>query len=133
MADQAAGDLPAPTFDPKSSSDYIQFPCLPPGGSLNRWSTKITRGHDYPGAQVSRSAMASNPTTLTRLGHVIRSRCAKPGYDEECAPGRRCDSLVGRQSMQVSISQSIELIRLLTERTALIVSKTPRNPCMRLT
>ncbi|PTD11124.1 Dihydroxy-acid dehydratase [Fusarium culmorum] len=44
MADQV-------THDPKQSSDYIPFPCLPPGGALNRWSTKITREHDYPGAQ----------------------------------------------------------------------------------
>lgn len=42
----------APTaHDPKSSEDYIQFPCIPPGGDLNRWSTTITRGHDFPGAQ----------------------------------------------------------------------------------
>lgn len=43
---------PAPTRDPKAPEDYIQFPCLPPGGPLNRWSAKITREHDYPGAQV---------------------------------------------------------------------------------
>ncbi|KPM36398.1 putative dihydroxy-acid dehydratase, mitochondrial [Neonectria ditissima] len=42
---------PVPTTDPKAPKDYIQFPCLPPGGALNRWSAKITRGHDYPGAQ----------------------------------------------------------------------------------
>ncbi|KAM3537960.1 hypothetical protein ARSEF1564_009123 [Beauveria bassiana] len=27
------------------------FDCLPPGGALNRWSTGITREHDFPGAQ----------------------------------------------------------------------------------
>ncbi|KAI1378473.1 dihydroxy-acid dehydratase [Hypoxylon crocopeplum] len=37
--------------DPKSDPQYIQFKCLPPGGSLNRWSHAITREHDYPGAQ----------------------------------------------------------------------------------
>lgn len=54
MADkQATTDVsPVPTHDPKQSSDYIPFPCLPPGGPLNRWSTKVTREHDYPGAQV---------------------------------------------------------------------------------
>ncbi|KAM6525069.1 hypothetical protein FALCPG4_010630 [Fusarium falciforme] len=53
MADkQATTDVsPVPTHDPKQSSDYIPFPCLPPGGPLNRWSTKVTREHDYPGAQ----------------------------------------------------------------------------------
>lgn len=41
-----------PTHDPKSSSDYIQFECLPPGGALNRWSARLTKDHDFPGAQV---------------------------------------------------------------------------------
>ncbi|KAG5665832.1 hypothetical protein KAF25_009957 [Fusarium avenaceum] len=49
MADKQASNVPV--HDPKQSSDYIPFPCLPPGGPLNRWSTKITREHDYPGAQ----------------------------------------------------------------------------------
>ncbi|EEU39469.1 uncharacterized protein NECHADRAFT_43706 [Fusarium vanettenii 77-13-4] len=52
MADKKATDVsPVPTHDPKQSTDYIPFPCLPPGGPLNRWSTKVTREHDYPGAQ----------------------------------------------------------------------------------
>ncbi|KAK3186035.1 hypothetical protein K4F52_005259 [Lecanicillium sp. MT-2017a] len=37
--------------DPKASDDFIQFKCLPPGGPLNRWSTTLTREHDFPGAQ----------------------------------------------------------------------------------
>ncbi|KAM0200839.1 hypothetical protein ACHAPQ_005629 [Fusarium lateritium] len=49
MADKQASNVPA--HDPKQSSEYIPFPCLPPGGPLNRWSAKITREHDYPGAQ----------------------------------------------------------------------------------
>jgi dihydroxy-acid dehydratase len=32
--------------------DYIQFEHLPSGGPLNRWSQVLTRGHDFPGAQV---------------------------------------------------------------------------------
>ena len=51
MASQDSNPV-APGPDPKSSSDYIQFKCTPPGGDLNRWSTVLTRGHDYPGAQV---------------------------------------------------------------------------------
>ncbi|TVY20132.1 putative mitochondrial dihydroxy-acid dehydratase [Lachnellula arida] len=38
---------------------YLDFPCLEPGTiaadgkqALNRWSTTITRGHDFPGAQI---------------------------------------------------------------------------------
>ena len=49
----ADNQVPVPTeHDPKSSADYIQFKCLPPGGDLNRWSTNLTHGHDFPGAQV---------------------------------------------------------------------------------
>ncbi|KAK0646831.1 hypothetical protein B0T16DRAFT_290286, partial [Cercophora newfieldiana] len=33
--------------------DYIQWKVLPAGGPLNRWSHAVTRGHDFPGAQVS--------------------------------------------------------------------------------
>ncbi|KIE01631.1 dihydroxy-acid dehydratase, partial [Metarhizium majus ARSEF 297] len=53
MAD-AGGESNIPAIaghDPKSSADYIQFKCLPPGGPLNRWSTTLTREHDFPGAQ----------------------------------------------------------------------------------
>lgn len=42
----------APVHDPKASDDFIRFNCLPPGGKLNRWSTNLTREHDFPGAQV---------------------------------------------------------------------------------
>ncbi|KAK8922239.1 putative dihydroxy-acid dehydratase, mitochondrial [Metarhizium anisopliae] len=53
MAD-TGGESNIPTIpghDPKSSADYIQFKCLPPGGPLNRWSSTLTREHDFPGAQ----------------------------------------------------------------------------------
>lgn len=51
MADKS-NSTAVPGDDPKSSSDYVQFKCLPPGGPLNRWSTTLTREHDFPGAQV---------------------------------------------------------------------------------
>ncbi|KAK4215406.1 dihydroxy-acid and 6-phosphogluconate dehydratase [Rhypophila decipiens] len=41
---------PEPRNEPKDG-DYIQWQALPPGGPLNRWSQKLTRGHDSPGAQ----------------------------------------------------------------------------------
>ncbi|KAK5994404.1 Dihydroxy-acid dehydratase [Cladobotryum mycophilum] len=50
MADQDSASA-APSHDPKSSEDYLQFNCLPPGGPLNRWSATLTREHDFPGAQ----------------------------------------------------------------------------------
>ncbi|OAA40970.1 dihydroxy-acid dehydratase [Metarhizium rileyi] len=53
MADTGGeSNIPAiPGHDAKSSPDYVQFNCLPPGGPLNRWSTTLTRNHDFPGAQ----------------------------------------------------------------------------------
>lgn len=46
--DQGTGPV-----DPKADPQYIQFKCLPPGETLNRWSHMITREHDFPGAQVN--------------------------------------------------------------------------------
>ncbi|KAH7041596.1 dihydroxy-acid dehydratase [Microdochium trichocladiopsis] len=38
--------------DPKSDPQYIQFKALPAdSGKLNRWSSEVTRGHEFPGAQ----------------------------------------------------------------------------------
>ncbi|KAG5980765.1 hypothetical protein E4U55_003690 [Claviceps digitariae] len=51
MTDPEPGPAPQPAHDAKSSPEYIQFKSLPPGGALNRWSTVLTRGHDFPGAQ----------------------------------------------------------------------------------
>ncbi|WZH43373.1 dihydroxy-acid/6-phosphogluconate dehydratase [Fusarium acuminatum] len=66
MADKQASNVPV--HDPKQSSEYIPFPCLPPGGPLNRWSTKITREHDYPGAQ-----------TVLDLGQIVKNSIEKEG------------------------------------------------------
>ncbi|GAO17071.1 hypothetical protein UVI_02003430 [Ustilaginoidea virens] len=49
--DASTATVPVPGPDAKSSPDYIQFDCLPPGGPLNRWSAVLTREHDFPGAQ----------------------------------------------------------------------------------
>lgn len=60
-------NLSVPTMDPSqpavsntlSEAKYIDFPCLPPDAkhedgtpALNRYSATMTRGHDFPGAQV---------------------------------------------------------------------------------
>jgi dihydroxy-acid dehydratase len=57
MASQQASSTAEPGPDPKASPDYLQFPCLPPGGPLNRWSRRITKDHDFPGAQVRRTCL----------------------------------------------------------------------------
>ncbi|KAL1867818.1 hypothetical protein VTK73DRAFT_3992 [Phialemonium thermophilum] len=58
MSSQETGDGPTPQGHGDSATrnelrpgDYIQWNVLPPGGPLNRWSSTITRGHDFPGAQ----------------------------------------------------------------------------------
>ena len=48
MSETPAGQ---PGADPKASEDFIQFKCLPPGAALNRWSSTLTREHDFPGPQ----------------------------------------------------------------------------------
>ncbi|CAH0015788.1 unnamed protein product [Clonostachys rhizophaga] len=67
----SGNDLPPTEPDPKSSSDYIQFKCMPPGGPLNRWSTTLTRGHDYPGAQAMLYACGvPDPTVMKNAPQV---------------------------------------------------------------
>lgn len=93
MADQATTTAPGP--DPKASSDYIQFKALPPGGPLNRWSANITRGHDFPGAQVSLSSRKTSPVnasawTRKRCQACSSSTppCEEPTGGPEVGPGR---------------------------------------------
>ena len=58
--------------EPKGSQEekYIEFPCLPADATrdgkpaLNRHSQHITKGHDFPGAQVRQSP---------RIMHIIFS------------------------------------------------------------
>ena len=69
---QQDGSVVSTAEDPKSSSDYIQFKCTPPGGDLNRWSTVLTRGHDYPGAQVGHLSSLLPPLSN---GASFVSRC----------------------------------------------------------
>jgi len=53
MSDALESELGVGVLDPKSDPQYIQFQTLPAeSGKLNRWSNAITRGHDFPGAQV---------------------------------------------------------------------------------
>ena len=94
----------APGPDPKSSSDYIQFKCTPPGGDLNRWSTVLTRGHDFPAAQVRRDSSSEPRTQIIETdsaGHVVRRRRSGSRDNEEGAPGRHRIRLVGGQPLQV--------------------------------
>lgn len=65
---------------------YLDFPHLPDGTmrdgklALNKYSSIVTNGHDFPGAQVYYVAVAISqlsqliPTFIT--GHALRRRCA---------------------------------------------------------
>ena len=48
----------------QDGNGYVEFKTLPPGGPLNRWSHAITKDHDFPGAQVSRSATHARDAVL---------------------------------------------------------------------
>ncbi|ROT38099.1 dihydroxy-acid dehydratase [Sodiomyces alkalinus F11] len=70
MSSTEESNAPATDFS-HQSSDYIQFPVLPPGGKLNRWSHKLTREHDYPGAQAMLyAAGVPDRETMKNAPHV---------------------------------------------------------------
>ena len=55
-------DSSKPVSSTFGEAKYIEFPCLPEGTkhedgtlALNRYSSTITRGHDFPGAKVGSS------------------------------------------------------------------------------
>ncbi|TLD28357.1 hypothetical protein PspLS_03104 [Pyricularia sp. CBS 133598] len=51
--------------------DYLDFERRPPGGPLNRWSSKITKGHDFPGAQAMLyAAGVPDKETMKNAPHV---------------------------------------------------------------
>lgn len=106
MASQTSGSA-EPAHDPKSSSDYIQFECLPPGGALNRWSARLTKDHDFPGAQVRYHTLIetiiyrSIELTWLAKGHALRSWSPGSRDYEECTASRHCECMVGGQSVQV--------------------------------
>ncbi|KAK0385945.1 hypothetical protein NLU13_7120 [Sarocladium strictum] len=127
-------EQPVPTHDPKSSSDYIQFECLPPGGPLNRWSTVVTRGHDFPGAQAmlyaagvpNKEAMKNAPqvgissvwwegnpcnTHLLEFGNIIKKSVEKQGMiGWQYSPIGVSDAItMGSEGMRFSL-QSREII-----------------------
>ncbi|KAF5130383.1 putative dihydroxy-acid dehydratase, mitochondrial [Metarhizium anisopliae] len=76
MADTGGeSNIPAiPGHDPKSSADYIQFKCLPPGGPLNRWSTTLTREHDFPGAQAE-----AHTALVLEFGKIVKNAVEREG------------------------------------------------------
>lgn len=64
---------------------------------LNRYSHFMTRGHDYPAAQVcSFSLLLSTIVTDGNTGHVVRSRGSGSTCHEDLSTSWRGVMLVGR-------------------------------------
>lgn len=85
---------------------YLNFRHLPEGTmrdgklALNRYSSTLTNGHDFPGAQVLQNSSTSGASTsayklASSLGHAIRSRCAVERSNEDAAACRHRECLVG--------------------------------------
>jgi hypothetical protein len=72
-SNNTTNDVP---YDGRNKGEYLEFPILPPGGPLNRWSHKITREHDFPGAQVRFKRWS---WLLPRCGQSMASSCCLRG------------------------------------------------------
>ncbi|TLD05859.1 uncharacterized protein PgNI_08096 [Pyricularia grisea] len=65
-----SGDTPMHNRESRPG-DYLDFERRPPGGALNRWSSKITKDHDFPGAQAMLyAAGVPNKETMKNAPHV---------------------------------------------------------------
>ncbi|PQE10788.1 dihydroxy-acid dehydratase protein [Rutstroemia sp. NJR-2017a BBW] len=75
---------------------YIDFPSLESGTlvdgkpALNRWSSTITKGHDFPGAQ----------TLIWLIGNAVCRWSPESGNDEECSSCWDINRVVGGKPMQ---------------------------------
>ncbi len=90
---------------------FLDFPHLSANATtedgrprLNKFSSTITKDHDFPGAQVCLGDWAVEVIAHLRPGNVVRSRRAGPGVDEEQPSRRRGFSMVGRQPVQVRLN-----------------------------
>ena len=86
---------------------FLHFPHLPNGViqdgmlRLNRYSSTITKGHDFPGAQVSFGPQKKGSSAHFRAGNAVRCRRTGPTVNEEQPACWRGFGMVGGQSMQV--------------------------------
>lgn len=97
------------------ATDYVLFPRLSKDAlregvqALNRYSTFVTRDHDFPPAKVRHvHALTESLIFLShhRKGHVIRGwRSGRSGHAEQ-PPRRHCLCFMGGQSMQASSRSS---------------------------
>jgi len=90
---------------------FLDFPHLPDNATqngkprLNKFSSTLTKDHDFPGAQVRQAPEISDESfhiNLIKTGNAIRRWRAEPRGHEELPPRRSSVCLVGRESVQVS-------------------------------
>jgi hypothetical protein len=86
---------------------FLSFPHLPDDAklengmpALNKYSSTLTTGHNFPGAQVRYSRCHDDSSTSVtngshRLGNAVRSWCAITRSHEDAAPCGDCKRLVG--------------------------------------
>jgi len=88
---------------------FLSFPHLPDDATrdgkpaLNKYSSTLTTGHDFPGAQVA-DLLSSLPPRATRslrlAGNALCGWCTRQANDEDCSSCWNCIRLVGRQPLQ---------------------------------
>ena len=89
---------------------YIDFTSLPDDAkhedgspALNRFSTTITRGHDFPGARVSCPLLCISFTLVTLangyLGNALRRGGARSRGHDQKPSGWSCLGVVGREPL----------------------------------
>ena len=98
--------------EPKSTSEFLEFRHRPYGSTaedgsqmLNLYSSTLTNGHHFPGAQAMLYAAgvknAEDMKTKPQVGMLTKHFELFFHWLTVCI--RRCIGLVGRKSMQVSI------------------------------
>jgi hypothetical protein len=92
---------------------FLNFPCLPDGTkdaqgkpALNKYSSTITRGHDFPGAQVNIVAMIQNSHTDMTSGNALCCWSSRQADNVDSSSCRSSLRMVGRKSVQVRYQHS---------------------------
>ena len=93
---------------------FLDFPHLPddattPDGKprLNKHSSTVTKGHDFPGAQVTASSENVKTEIDLRQGNAVCCWGPGPCEYEEQSSCRRGISVVGGESMQVGSTRPL--------------------------
>ena len=93
---------------------FLSFPHVPEDTKredgtqvLNRWSSTLTTGHNFPGAQVSSTRSCSVECIIANMhttqGYAVRRRCPQQGSHEDVPASWHCQCVVGGQPLQVSL------------------------------